>query len=234
MNADVLIHDDADRFSWILGGLDCNEFKDKLVLKLYDYYESIDKLVFLYRVLYNIETKYEKHLERCRFKEDPLKCDENKSYLKAKFFVEQEIKVLNPEFEYSILRPNVNSSLIKQNLVQLKDFPNSSKLFLSAVDKLNEGKFERNLLDDLRLSLEYLLKDVLGNQKSLENQLEEILRFLNTKGTSKELTNMFRILIDYYSKYQNSYVKHNDMIKKDEIDLMINLTSSFINFLINK
>jgi hypothetical protein len=234
MNAEILIQDDADRFSWILGRREPDAFKDKLTIKLSDYYENLDKLIFLYRVLFNIETKYENHLKDCQFKDDPFQCAENKAYLKSKFYVEQEIRELNPEFEYSILRPNVNSSLIRQNLVQLKDFPNSSKQFLSAIDKLNEGKFERNLLDDLRLSLEYLLKAVLGNQKSLENQLEEIMKFLSEKGTSRELTNMFRILIDYYSKYQNNYVKHNDNIKKDEIDLMVNLTSSFINFIINK
>jgi hypothetical protein len=44
---------------------------------------------------------------------------------------------------------------------------------------------------------------------------------------------MFRTLLDYFSKYQNEYVKHNDQVKKEEIDFMVNLSSAFINFILN-
>ena len=29
---------------------------------------------------------------------------------------------------------------------------------------------------------------------------------------------MFRTLVDYYSKYQNSFVKHNDAVVEEEVD----------------
>jgi hypothetical protein len=192
--------------------------------------------VFLYQVAKNIDKEYDKHIDRCNYKDEPEKCPINKYYLKCKFFLEQEIKELNPAFDYTILRPNLNSDLLRQNLVQLKDFPEAGKLFQSALDKLNEERFERNLLDDLRLSLEITLKSFLKNNKSLENQGEALGTFLKQQNTSKELSNMFRTLIDYYTKFQNAYVKHNDIesVKRDEIELMVNLTSAFINFLINK
>lgn len=41
-------------------------------------------------------------------------------------------------------------------------------------------------------------------------------------------------LIEYYTRYHNSYVKHDDQVKKEEVELIINLTSSFIGFLISK
>lgn len=44
---------------------------------------------------------------------------------------------------------------------------------------------------------------------------------------------MFVLLKDYFTKYQNEYVKHNDKVNKLEIELMLNLTSTFINFLLN-
>ena len=44
---------------------------------------------------------------------------------------------------------------------------------------------------------------------------------------------MYITLIDYFSKYQNDYIKHNDNVKKEEIDFMLNLTGAFISFAIN-
>jgi hypothetical protein len=237
MNAEMIINDDADSFC---RGIDRystvnpqEEFKDDLERKILNYYENLDKLIFLYRVHSNINNLYEKHLVKCQHKKEPLKCDINKRYIKYTFFTQQEIRELNPAFEYTLLRPNVDSNLVKRNLVQLKDFPGAAKLYLHAMDKLNEERYERNILDDLRLCLESLIRDALKNNKSLENQLEDLLKLLKDKGTAKEVANMFRALVDYYSKYQNSYVKHNDNVRKNEIDLILNLTSSFISFIIN-
>lgn len=239
MNVEILIQEEADKFSRYLGKFEVNydgaqKFKNELTGHLLDYYEPLEKLIYLYQVAKNIDREYDKHFDRCQHKAESEKCSKNRYYLKCKFFVEQEIKELNPAFDYTIMRPNVNSDLLRQNLVHLKDFPEAGKLFQSALDKLNESRFERNLLDDLRLSLESILKNALKNENSLEKQLKPLGTFLKQRDTSKELSNMFNTLIDYYSKYQNAYVKHNNRVKRDEIELMINLTSAFINFFINK
>ncbi len=237
MNAEVLIRDEATKFSRHIDSFEnqydgAKEFKNKLTSELYNYYENLDKLIFLYEVARQIDAKYDKHLLKCSYKTTPDKCPHNLYFEKCKLFTEQEIRQLNPSFEYAILRPNINSDLLKQNLLELKHFPESAKLFQAAIDKLNESRFERNLLDDLRLSLESLLKQVLNNSKSLENQLEAVGEYFKERGTSKEVANMFRTLIDYYSKYQNSYIKHNDNIQEYEVDFLINLTSAFINFIL--
>ncbi len=39
---------------------------------------------------------------------------------------------------------------------------------------------------------------------------------------------MFEKLIDYYSKYQNTYVKHDDAVPNEEVELLLELTSSFM------
>ena len=80
-----------------------------------------------------------------------------------------------------------------------------------------QNKFEnkvqqRNLLDDLRLSLEKLLQGILENKKSLENQLSEIGTYINVRKGSKELTNMFTKLIEYYSKSLLSKIIRNQEI----------------------
>lgn len=239
MTAEQILEHEADEFCKYMpdyfrevGGHE--SFKSDVQSKLYNFNENVDKLILLYRLHKNISNSYDKHLLKCEYKDEPTKCPKNVFYSKAKYFLEQEIKELNPSFNYTILRPNINSDLIKKNLIQLVDFPESGRLFQSALDKLNEGKHERNLIDDLRLSLECLLKQKFNNDKSLENQIDSLGTYLKDTNTSKEITNMIVKLIDYYSKYQNTYIKHNDGVKSDELDLLVNLTSSFTNFLINK
>ena len=105
-------------------------------------------------------------------------------------------------------------------------------LIFTTIMMLENEIFERNLLDNLRLSFEILLKNLLGNNKSLENQLSELGNFLRFKNVSTELKNMIVKLIDYYTKYQNTYVKHNDTVNEKEIEFIFEYTTSLMKFLI--
>ena len=107
--------------------------------------------------------------------------------------------------------------------------PEAKNLYAQALSKFNLGHFERNVLDDMRLCLELFLKCKLGNEKSLENQLEFIGKYQKERGYSAEFVNMFSKVLDYYCKYQNKYVKHNDKVNPKEIDFVIKLTIDFIN-----
>lgn len=69
--------------------------------------------------------------------------------------------------------------------------------------------FERNVLDDLRLALEVLLRGILGNDKSLENQIAPLGDYVRSKGGSAEFGNMFVKLVEHFTKYQNRYVKRS-------------------------
>lgn len=126
----------------------------------------------------------------------------------------------------------LNLSLIEDTKHWLEDYSQSYKLYDSALTKFNNNIFERNLLDDLRLSLELLLKEIFSNGKSLENQLSELGTFISTNGGSKEFSNMFRTLVDYFSKYQNTFVKHNDLVIEEEIEFIFEMTSSFMKHLV--
>ena len=110
----------------------------------------------------------------------------------------------------------------------LSAFPQSLELYNEAIEKRNSGLYNRNLLDDLRLSLELLLKSLLKNDKSMENQKKDLGNFIQAIGGSKEFTNMFIKLIEYYSKYQNEHIKHDDKVVEIEIDFLIDITSSFM------
>lgn len=66
---------------------------------------------------------------------------------------------------------------------------------------------------------------------TLENQIAGLGQLIKAKGGSKELANMLEKLIDYYSKYQNTYVKHDDAVPTEEVELVLELTSSFMKHL---
>ena len=132
----------------------------------------------------------------------------------------------NPELN------GVSTELIEQTKHWLAEFPEVLEVFNSAIQKQSHGLFKRNLIDDLRLSLELLIKSLLDNDKSLENQLPLLGQYLNKKGGSKEVTNMLSKLLDYYTKYQNSYVKHDDAVNELEIEIMCELTASFMKHMI--
>jgi len=114
----------------------------------------------------------------------------------------------------------------------LANFPTARKTYEEALQKHTSGLFTRNALDDLRLSLEALLRQLLANDKSLEKQVPEVGRYIKQRGGSAELANMFEKLIDYYSKYQNTYVKHDDAVPSSEAEFIIEVTACFMKHLL--
>lgn len=130
------------------------------------------------------------------------------------------------------VKEEINESLVEETQHWLSEYPDALKLYNDCLEKHSNGIHQRNLLDDLRLSLETLLKNVLENGKSLENQIADLGKYINNRHGSKELNNMFLKLIDYFSKYQNTYVKHNDNVNDNEVEIIIEMASSFMKFIV--
>ncbi|MFG5411196.1 hypothetical protein ABXN37_27715 [Piscinibacter sakaiensis] len=127
---------------------------------------------------------------------------------------------------------DLNQALIEETRHWLSPFPKSLELYNGALQKLEHGVFDRNVLDDLRLALETLLHALLDNHKSLENQLQPLGAFIKANKGSPELANMFVKLIEYYSKYQNTYVKHDAAVVDQEVDFVFEVTSCFMRHLV--
>ena len=128
----------------------------------------------------------------------------------------------------------LDEKVVNDVLDWLISYPNVQKNFKSALEKYQDKVYQRNIIDDLRLSLELLLKRILNNRKSLEKQEKYLNKYLEQKNVPKELKNMYWQLIDYYAKYQNNYVKHEnkaDSMDSSEIEFVIYLTGTFIRFL---
>ncbi len=138
---------------------------------------------------------------------------------------------------YSRYRNLAQEKLSETELIEttrhwLSDYPRALKQYESALAKFEGGIFERNTLDDMRLSFELLVKGLLQNEKSLENQLSGICTFLKDAGASQELIGMIHPIIKYYTDFQNQHVKHNDKVNSSELEYVIELTSVIMRFLI--
>ena len=157
---------------------------------------------------------------------EQFKGNQNVKYLKIKLVSRYA------HFAESDDESEINESLIEETRHWLQDYQDPLSLYQDALSKFQNGVFTRNLLDDLRLALELLLKAIFKNDKSLENQIAALGDHLKTKGGSKELTNMFVKLVDYYCKYQNSYVKHDDGVIEEEIEFIFEITSSFMKHIV--
>lgn len=126
----------------------------------------------------------------------------------------------------------LDNKLVNDVAVWLIKYPKSQQKFISSLEKYQNNGDIRNIIDDSRLSLEFLLKNLLKNDRSLENNSKEILIWLRSKNVQPNIISMYKYLIELYIKYQNDTTKHNEKCKKQEIEYILYLTGSFMRFLI--
>lgn len=212
---------------------------------------QIAKYCSAYAVEYNIEIPYSEHPfpdelqnKRTALKENLKLFNSEQQYRIIKELCELEFFEKNREVKDLKIRlvtkfnhleskdNDINETLVEETKHWLSEYPDSLKVYEEALQKYQQKLFKRNLLDDIRLSLELLLKNILENDKSIENQVKDIGRLIKDKNGSKELTNMFTKLIDYFSKYQNTYVKHSDSVNEEELEFVYEMASSFMKLLI--
>jgi len=126
----------------------------------------------------------------------------------------------------------LDEKLVNDVLEWLEEYPKSKKYFLLALKGYSDKDNPRNILDNLRFSLEQLIKKILKNRKSLEKQKDYLMRYLSECRISQEIASMYVTLIAQYTKYQNENVKHNEKCLVDELDFIIYLTGNFIRFIV--
>lgn len=127
---------------------------------------------------------------------------------------------------------NINEA--RNSMTKLLDkYPDKiGNIWANAVNSYDNSDY-RNSLDSMRLTVELLLKSVLGNEKSLENQKRPLGSFLERKGISSQFRNLFFRTLDMYEKIQNNEVKHDvpDNLGKTEIRFLMNQAVIIIRFI---
>lgn len=164
-------------------------------------------------------------------------CDHHSFPLASSSQTERMKLKANLYARFGHLRPNKEAKELDVPLIDearhwLHAYPAALAKLDEAKLKYDAGIFQRNLIDDLRLGLELLLREVLGNGKSLENQLQPLGARLKERGSSPQFTNMFRQLLDFYCKYQNDHVKHDDKLPEVEVEFIFELTASFMKHIV--
>lgn len=202
------------------------DFPTELPHPAYPYAASSKRVALLDNLrVFAAQQQYQIILELC---DRVLSTGENRKV------VELKLKLMT---QYGHLAAEGKAGGIDQNLIVqtrhwLDEFPEVKKLYEGAIQKHTHGVFTRNALDDLRLGLEKLAQALFGNSKSLENQVPALGAFIKARRGSRELANMFEKLIDYYTKYQNTYVKHDDAVITAEVEFILEITSSFMKHLV--
>lgn len=128
----------------------------------------------------------------------------------------------------------LDNALVNDILIWMDKFPKAKANFYNALEKYSQNGNLRNILDDLRLSLELLIQGILQNKKSIENNKNEICKYLKDNNINKEITNMFYTILDYYMKYQDNNVKHDENCYEQEAEYMIYITGTFMRLLLQE
>jgi hypothetical protein len=158
----------------------------------------------------------------------------------------RRLSVLTPSASFEIYRKGkqvivypygdqfLDRGIIDSALSGLEDYPEVAGHFEKALKIYQSGETSqyRNLLDNLRFALEQLLKKILKNQKSLENQNNHLLPWLREKGLHSQVVNLYGKLLSTYQDYQNDAVKHNEAFSLDEVEFMIYLTGNFMRLIL--
>jgi hypothetical protein len=75
------------------------------------------------------------------------------------------------------------------------------------------------------------LQFVLKNNKPLEKQKEDLGQFQKRQGHATEIRTLYNTLLKNYCDYQNQNVKHNSLVKKEDVYFIVELTGIFIKHL---
>lgn len=145
------------------------------------------------------------------------------------------LKIIKDGDEYCIISRDIDfldEPLVIDNLKWLNNYEEVKSHFLKSLKFERKEDLYRNIIDELRLSLELLFQRIFNNKKTLENQISQIGNYLKENNVSTTISNMYKKLIDLYAKYNNDNAKHGDEVSEVEIDYLTYLTGTFMRLIL--
>lgn len=147
--------------------------------------------------------------------------------------VYRNARVIVALLEDYLIRSKDDASAYSSVLKVLSPYKTTYRHYSNGLAKYQDGIYERNTLDDMRAALESLVREITGKEKTLENQVSIICTMLDEHGVKPEIRNLFQKTLDYFTKYQNNYVKHNDEVDPAEVSFVIEWTGVLMKYVIN-
>jgi len=218
------IHKRYAKLDTLTFSLSGKSFEDCLTYKYFTEQTDIKKLLLGIEAITWMETvKLENKLNFIREIDEIIKITN----------IPIELKLVNSEIVlYKSGAKLLDENTVNDNLDWLVQFPPIYDTFKQGLTEFGVIGRERQVIDNLRLSLELLLKEKLNNSKSLENQQAELGKYLKSKSISSEISNMYWVIIDYYSKYQNNKIKHSSDANPGEVEFILYLTGTLMRLLL--
>lgn len=131
----------------------------------------------------------------------------------------------------------LDDEVVNVALNWLTYYPEVSKIFNQSLKDylLFDGTdtAARSIYDNLRASLEKLIKLVLNNNRSLENNKNDLKSWLKDNGVHPNLTNMLSHIINEYCYFMND-VKHVSNYSGNDLEFMIYQTAIIIRMICEK
>lgn len=153
-------------------------------------------------------------------------------YIKDLYTIDEasdEVKrLLDAHFEKGILCSDTLNKT-KEVAKELSSHTQPFEFYKKAIDGFQKQQDYRHAMDDLRLSLELLLKEVLLNDKSLEKQDKFLSAYLGRGRISTEIIAGITDEMKALGRYFNEHEKHKDDIKIDDIDCVVHWVSNIIH-----
>ena len=106
-----LIKHQADDFYRVHDREQYKEFTQSLRYQLLEYRKDSHKLEFIEQIRDIVKQDYEAHLKKCKYKDDPEKCHENRDYENTLFFMKE--KILSTIFQQQTSANKRNKVLMK-------------------------------------------------------------------------------------------------------------------------
>lgn len=208
--------------------------RSRLIKKMIEETKDVFELACILQTLFDVLSHFENYQAMKELKITLLRVLDITA--NPPFFLDTDI--VNGEINiYKSGAELLDNHLIKDSLHWLSKYPEVRKLFANALEKYSEynqtDENARTIYDDLRASLEKLVKLILGNSKTLENNKNEIEEWLKGKGTHKQVIKIFSNILNSYIVFMND-VKHVSNYNSNDLEFMVYQTAIMMRMLLEK
>jgi hypothetical protein len=213
------------------------DWRDDRAQKLYQPIaktKDIIELAYLLQMLFNILKHFENYQAMKELKLNLLKVLD--ITVNPPFFLDTDI--VNGEINiYKSGAELLDQELVNYCLHWLTKYPEVRMLFSKALKSYSKDNLTdveaRSVYDDLRASLEKLIKLILGNSDPLEKNRKIIAQWLTDKGVHTNVVAIFKHIMNQYIEFMND-AKHVNKYNSNDLEFMIYQTAIMMRMLLEK